>query len=116
MSVLPAFSEPLVYGYVSSGLLACLPIAAMLIAFDNFFDKGENYEGFKDQISITDSKIAFGEMKSGPSVAVMVRSGIGVRFPGRTFTSMLIFWMRQGSEWMSERWRNTTFKCRPPGC
>ena len=50
---------------------ACLPIAAMLIAFAIIFDKGENYETYKDQIVISDSEIAFGDTKSGATVAVI---------------------------------------------
>src|SRR3989442_13676249 len=50
---------------------ACLPIAAMLIAFAIIFDKGENYEAYKDQIVISDSQIAFGDTKSGATVAVI---------------------------------------------
>lgn len=46
-------------------------MAAMLIFFTTFFDTGENYESYKDQIIITDSQLAFGDTKSGATVAVM---------------------------------------------
>lgn len=51
--------------------LASVPLVAMLIVFANIFDMGEDYETYKDQIRITDSRIAFGDTKSGATVAVM---------------------------------------------
>jgi len=50
---------------------ACLPLAAMLFVFANIFETGENYETYKDQIHITESRIAFGDTKSGATVAVI---------------------------------------------
>src|SRR5438105_77923 len=50
---------------------ACLPLAVMMILFANMFDTGEKYETYKDQIVITDSQIAFGDTKSGATVAVV---------------------------------------------
>jgi hypothetical protein len=50
---------------------ACLPMAAMLIFFATLFDTGENYETYKDQIHITDSRVALGDTKSGATVAVI---------------------------------------------
>jgi hypothetical protein len=52
-------------------LFACLPMAAMLIVFATIFDRGENYEGYKDQIVIQDSQVVFGDTKSGAAVAVL---------------------------------------------
>jgi len=52
-------------------LFACLPMAAMLIVFATIFDRGENYEGYKDQIVIQDSQIVFGDTKSAATVAVL---------------------------------------------
>jgi len=52
-------------------LFASLPIAAMLVVFASIFDRGENYETYKDQIVISDSQIAFGDTKSGATVAVI---------------------------------------------
>src|SRR5258706_14179812 len=52
-------------------LFACLPLAAMLYLFAALFDTGENYESYKDQIVITGSQLAFGDTKSGPTVAVI---------------------------------------------
>src|SRR5438270_9755108 len=50
---------------------ACLPTAALLFGFASIFDRGEDYETYKDQIHITDSRIAFGDTKSGETVAVI---------------------------------------------
>jgi hypothetical protein len=52
-------------------LFALLPIAVMLFVFANIFDTGESYESYKDQIVITESQLAFGDTKSGATVAVM---------------------------------------------
>lgn len=52
-------------------LFGLLPIAAMLIVFATIFDTGENYETYKDQIEVSDSQIAFGDAKSGATVAVI---------------------------------------------
>jgi len=43
----------------------------MLFVFANIFETGENYETYKDQIHITESRIAFGDTKSGATVAVI---------------------------------------------
>ena len=50
---------------------SCLPLVAILIVFASIFDPGEDYETYEDQIRISDSQIAFGETKSGPTVAVI---------------------------------------------
>jgi hypothetical protein len=52
-------------------LFLLLGLGAMLIAFDKMFDSGEDYQVYKDQIAITESQIAFGETKSGDTIAVM---------------------------------------------
>ena len=52
-------------------LLACIPLGGTLILTDIIFNPGENYQTYKDQIVITDSRIAFGDMKSGPTIAIM---------------------------------------------
>lgn len=43
----------------------------MLIAFDMIFDRGEEYETYKNQITITDTQLAFGETKSARTVDVI---------------------------------------------
>jgi hypothetical protein len=50
---------------------ACVPLVAVFIVFASVFDTGEDYETYKDQIHITDSRIAFGDTKSGATVAVI---------------------------------------------
>lgn len=52
-------------------LLAFIPVIGLGVVTDSIFDKGKDYETFKDQISITESHIAFGEMKTGETVVVM---------------------------------------------
>jgi hypothetical protein len=52
-------------------LLVCVPLGAMAFLFSILFDTGENYETYKDQVVITDSQIAFGDTKSGATIAVM---------------------------------------------
>jgi hypothetical protein len=52
-------------------LFACVPMAAMLFVFATVYDTGENYERYKDQIVISDSQLAFGDTKSGATVAVI---------------------------------------------
>src|SRR5258708_136624 len=48
-----------------------LPLAVMLFFFARIFDRGEDYETYKDQIAISDNQIVFGDSKSGPTVAVI---------------------------------------------
>jgi hypothetical protein len=52
-------------------LCACIPFSAMIIVFSSIFDAGENYETYKDQITISDSQLAFGDTKSGATVDVI---------------------------------------------
>ena len=52
-------------------LFFSLPTIAMMIVFSSIFDPGENYETYKDQIVVTDSRIAFGDTQSGATVAVI---------------------------------------------
>jgi hypothetical protein len=52
-------------------LFACIPLGAMLVVFATIFDKGDDFETYKDQIVITDSQIALGDTKSGATVAVI---------------------------------------------
>ncbi|MCI0745579.1 MAG: hypothetical protein L0Y58_09260 [Verrucomicrobia subdivision 3 bacterium] len=48
-----------------------LPVFALWIAFAQLFDRGEDYELYKDQIIITESQAAFGETKSGGTAGVV---------------------------------------------
>jgi len=52
-------------------LFAFIPTACLLFYFARIFDRGENYQSYKDQIVITESQIAFGNLTSGPTVAIM---------------------------------------------
>jgi hypothetical protein len=52
-------------------LAACLPILGMLIAITMIFDRGEEFETYKNQIAITDTQLTFGETKSAKTVDVM---------------------------------------------
>ena len=52
-------------------LLFSLPLVAMMIVFSTFFDPGENYATYKDQIVISDCQIAFGNTKSAATAAVI---------------------------------------------
>jgi hypothetical protein len=53
------------------GILACLPLVATAVFVDRIFNRGEDYEEFKDQIVITASHAAFGDTKNGPTVGVV---------------------------------------------
>ena len=48
-----------------------LPFAGMLIGFSAMLDLGENFQVYKDEIVVTDCRIAFGETKSDDTVAVI---------------------------------------------
>lgn len=50
---------------------AFIPIILFWILFAKMFDKGEDYKRYSDQIEITESRIAFGETKSGATVGVI---------------------------------------------
>lgn len=50
---------------------ACLPMLAMLIGFSIIFDKGKSYEAYKNQITITETQLVFGETKSSKTVDVI---------------------------------------------
>jgi hypothetical protein len=52
-------------------LIASVPIVVMLIVVSTVFDTGENFESYKDQIVVTDSRIVFGDTKSARTVAVI---------------------------------------------
>jgi hypothetical protein len=61
----------LIFHPVFAVLFAMLPLTAMLIVASTFLDTGENFETYKDQIVVADSQIAFGDTKSGATVAVI---------------------------------------------
>ena len=61
----------LMYHPAFAMLLACLPVAAMLIVFGTIFDQGEDYTKYADQIEIVNSEVVFGDASSDPTVAVI---------------------------------------------
>src|SRR5688500_20389163 len=64
-------SALLFYHPASAALLAVLPMLVLLLAFAHLFDEGEDYQEYKGKIVITESQIAFGELKSDYTVGVM---------------------------------------------
>jgi hypothetical protein len=52
-------------------VLAGLPMFALWFFLAQLFHRGEDYEQYKDQISITESEAVFGESKSGGTVGVI---------------------------------------------
>src|SRR5260221_9373320 len=52
-------------------LFGSIPLAIMLIIFTTIFETGKDYDGYRDQIVVTDSQLVFGDTKSGPTVAVI---------------------------------------------
>lgn len=51
-------------------LYATIPMLALMIVFSTIFDPGENYEQYQDQIQVSNSRIEFGQVQSGPTVVV----------------------------------------------
>ncbi len=52
-------------------IFACLPMIALLVFFSIMFDRGEDYQNYKGQITISDSQLVFGDTKSGATVGVI---------------------------------------------
>jgi hypothetical protein len=52
-------------------LFACIPMVVLLAAFNTIFDRGEDYQRYKDQIEITGSEVAFGDTKSAATVGII---------------------------------------------
>jgi len=65
----------IMYHPAFAALFVCVPIVAFMVGGLIFlatgFDTGENFESYKDQIVVTDSRLAFGDTKWGATVAVM---------------------------------------------
>ena len=53
------------------GALISLPLLLMMVAFGTFFDSGENFQDYKGQINVVESEMVFGDLKAGPTVAVL---------------------------------------------
>jgi len=52
-------------------LIIMIPFAIMMSIAISMLDRGQSYEKYKDQIVVTNSRIVFGERKSGPVVDVI---------------------------------------------
>jgi hypothetical protein len=52
-------------------LVAFLPMLVLFIGFAQLFDRGEDYQEYKDQIVINENQMVFGELKSVPTVTVI---------------------------------------------
>jgi hypothetical protein len=52
-------------------MLAVLPITAVLIMFASMFNKGKDFELYKDQVIVTESQLALGDRQSGATIAVL---------------------------------------------
>jgi hypothetical protein len=53
-------------------LVLLIPLVVLPVFFETtMFDRGEDYQRYKDQIEITNSEIAFGDTKSAGTVAVI---------------------------------------------
>ena len=52
-------------------LFATIPLVAFLVFFATVFDSGEDFQTYQSQIQVTDSELAFGDTKSGGTIAVM---------------------------------------------
>jgi hypothetical protein len=63
------------YHPVTAVVLAMVPLLAMLgfmvVMMEKLFNRGENFEPYQGQIAVADTKLVFGEGKSGPTVAVL---------------------------------------------
>jgi hypothetical protein len=52
-------------------LFVCIPMLAFFSLFAKLFDRGEDYEEYKDQIVIAESNPTFGDSKNGRTVGVI---------------------------------------------
>ena len=52
-------------------IFAILPMVLMLLIFGRLFERGEDYEKYANQITITDTRMVFGEDHDGGTVDVL---------------------------------------------
>ena len=52
-------------------LMSTIPMAVMLVFFATVFKRGEDFQTYQSQIQVTESELAFGDTKSGGTIAVM---------------------------------------------
>jgi hypothetical protein len=55
----------------TAAFIVIIPMAIALIVFANIFDRGEEFAPYSGQIIVTNTHIAFGETKNGPTIAVL---------------------------------------------
>jgi hypothetical protein len=68
---LQRWSVMVMYHPAFAVLLLFIPIVTGMILISKTFDTGEKYAAYKDQITITESQLAFGEAKGGFTVDVI---------------------------------------------
>jgi hypothetical protein len=58
-------------------MIHSLPLAAVLLIlglmFRGVFDRGKDFQSYRDQIAVSETRIEFGEDRHGPTVAVLGR-------------------------------------------
>lgn len=54
-----------------AAVLVMIPFIIMMIAVTSMMDRGQNFAVYASQMVVTNSRIVFGEKKSGPTVAVV---------------------------------------------
>ncbi len=60
-----------VWGPALPIIIFLLPFAFIMYMLENTFDKGEDFTPYRNQITVTNSELEFGEKKSGETVAVI---------------------------------------------
>jgi hypothetical protein len=54
-----------------AALVVMLPFVVMMVVFASMMNRGQNFAVYASQMAVTNSRIVFGEKKSGPTVAVI---------------------------------------------
>jgi hypothetical protein len=61
----------LLFHPATAAFIVIIPMAISLIIFATMFDPGEEFAPYSNQIAVTNTHIAFGETKSGATIAVL---------------------------------------------
>lgn len=61
----------LIYHPVFAMILVSIPLLYVGFVLASIFDRGESFETYKDQITVTESQFEIGETKSGKTIAVI---------------------------------------------
>jgi hypothetical protein len=61
----------LLFHPATAGIVFALPMIVLFIVMAKIFERGEPFELYQGQIVVTNTEVAFGEMKNGPTVAVL---------------------------------------------